>query len=240
MKITQNFYNFVYEVFSTNQNHSLKKILIVSLLLFLSGCLNYIQDVNLYPDGSGVMKIKYWMKYSDTSSSIFYEQLGIFNEDSIRSQFSSAHSVIENIQVVRDTSDSTSQVFIDLSFVHIDSLNDTKAFYDADFSLIDGAAGQKVFSQFIPPIATGFGIDGTNFRVTYKYTFSGEIITHNANKIEKNTLVWDYNFAEIGSGKTISVTFRPFKLKETPYWIYALSGVVLLIVIIFLFRKKKD
>jgi len=45
---------------------------------------------------------------------------------------------------------------------------------------------------------------------------------------------------EIGKGKTISVTFKPFKLKETPYWIYILAGLVLLIVIFFLVRKKKD
>ena len=95
-------------------------------------------------------------------------------------------------------------------------------------------------SQFIPPIATGFGIDGTEYTITYVYKFSGTIITHNAHMEDGQTLTWKYTLAEIGSGKTISVTFRPFKLKETPYWIYVLSGIVLLIVIIFLFRKKKD
>jgi hypothetical protein len=186
------------------------------------------------------MKIKYWMKYSDTLSTMLYEQVGIFNEDSIRSQFSSNHSVINRIEVVKDSATKTTQAFIDLSFSHIDSLNYTKAFSDARFSLKDGAAGQKIFSQSIQPIATGFGIDGSNFRVTYKYTFYGDIITHNATNNEGRTLIWDYAFSEIGSGKTISVTYRPYKLKETPYWIYALSGIVLLIVIIFLFRKKKD
>ena len=218
----------------------LKKFFVPLLLLFITGCLNYIQDVNLYPDGSGIMKLKYWMKYTDTSSSILYDQLGIFNEDSIRNHFSSPHIVIERVEVVRDTTDSTTQAFIDLSFAHMDSLNDSRAFADADFSFTDGAPGQKIFSQFIPPIATGFGIDGSMFRVTYKYTFSGDIITHNANVVEDRTLIWDYAFSELGSGKTISVTFRPFKLKETPYWIYILSGLVLLIVLVFLFRKKKD
>jgi hypothetical protein len=217
-----------------------KKFFILPLLLLLPACLNYIQDVNLYPDGSGIMKIKYWMKYSDTSSSMLYDQLGIFNEDSIRNHFSSPHIVIDRVTVVRDTTDSTTQAFIDLSFAHVDSLNQSKAFADADFSFVDGAPGQKVFTQFIPPITTGFGIDRSSFRVTYKYTFSGDIITHNANVIEDRTLIWDYSLTELGNGKTITVTFRPFKLKETPYWIYILSGLVLLIVVIFLFRKKKD
>jgi LPXTG-motif cell wall-anchored protein len=106
--------------------------------------------------------------------------------------------------------------------------------------LKDGAAGQKIFSQFIPPIATGFGIDASAFHVTYIYRFSGEIITHNAVSKEGDRLIWRYSLDEIGKGKTISVTFRPYKIRETPVWIYALAGLVLLIVIIFLFRKKKD
>ena len=219
----------------------MKKIFCLPLLfLFLNGCLNYIQDVQLYPDGSGKMKIHYWMSLPDNESAKIIENIGIFNPDSIRNEFSSEFTTIDNIEVYSDSTDSTTHAIIDLSFTNIDSLNKTKAFADADFSLKDGAAGQKIFSQFIAPIATGFGIDRSAFKVTYKYTFSGEVITHNATDIQDRTLVWNYSLADIGSGKTISVTFRPYKLKETPYWIYILSGLVLLIVIIFLFRKKKD
>jgi hypothetical protein len=218
-----------------------KKILILPVIsLILSGCLNYIQDINLYPDGSGKMVINYWMKLPDKESMAVLDKIGIFNSDSVRNEFSSEYTVIEDINVYTDSTDSTTHAIIELSFNHIDSLNNTKVFSESDFELKDGAAGQKIFSQFIPPIATGFGIDGSEYSVMYKYTFSGEIITHNAVSIEDRTLIWEYKLSEIGSGKTISVTFRPFKLKETPYWIYILSGLVLLIVIIFLFRKKKD
>ena len=96
-----------------------------------------------------------------------------------------------------------------------------------------------IFSQFIPPVATGFGVDTKSFQVSYSYTFHGDIITHNAHIQNKNTLTWNYALDEIGRGKTISVTYRPFKLKETPYWIYVLAGIVLLLVIIFLFRKRR-
>jgi len=208
--------------------------------MLLIGCLNYIQDINLYPDGSGKMRIIYWMKLPDSENLKILDKIGIFNPDSIRSEFSSIYSMIENIEVFSDSTDSTMHTLIELSFESIDSLNQTRAFKESNFSLKDGASGQKIFSQFIPPIATGFGIDGSAYTVTYKYTFSGEIITHNATTVEDRVLIWTYNLSEIGSGKTISVTFRPYKLKETPYWIYVLSGLVLLIVIIFLFRKKKD
>lgn len=219
----------------------MKKLLFLAFLLStFPGCLNYIQDVNLYPDGSGIMKINYWMKTPDSSSIKTLGKIGIFNVDTIKHEFSSPYTKIKEVKVYSDTTDSTMHSTIELSFTSIDSLNNTKAFADAHFSFKDGAAGQKVFSQFIPPIATGWGIDGSSFKIQYKYTFSGEVVQHNAQKLEKKTLVWNYNLSELGSGKTISVSFIPYKIKETPYWIYMISGLVLIIVIIFLFKKKKD
>lgn len=179
------------------------------------------------------------MQLPEIDNTIFLEKIGIFNSDSVRKEFSSDFTKIKDIKVYADSTDSTTHTLITLDFTHIDSLYKIKPFSDYDFSLKDGAAGQKIFTQFIPPVATGFGVDTKSFRVSYKYTFPGDIITHNANIENKNTLTWNYALDEIGRGKTISVTYRPFKLKETPYWIYILAGMVLLLVIIFLFRKKR-
>ncbi len=220
---------------------NVKKLFLLMLIsTVFAGCLNYIQEVTVYPDGSGKMTIRYWMKLPDVESAVILDKIGIFNSDSIRKEFSSDYSSIENVEIITDTTDTTTHAVISLSFIHIDSLNKTKAFADSKFSLKEGAAGQLIFSQFIPPIATGFGIDGSAYSVSYRYIFRGDIITHNATSKDGRILRWDYTLAEIGSGKTVSVTFRPYKLKETPYWVYILSGLVLLIVIIFLFKKKKD
>ena len=219
----------------------MKKLIIAVLAsLVFSGCINYIQDVQLYADGTGSMKIIFWTKMPDNESNKILDKIGIFNADSLRSQFSSKYVTIKKISVYADSTDSTNHAIIDLTFNNIDSLNKSKAFTTSEFSLKDGAERQKIFSQFIPPITTGFGVNSNAFHVTYKYTFGGDIITDNSTGKKGRTLIWDYTLAEIGSGKTISVTFRPFKLKETPPWIYALSGLVLLIVIIFLLKKKKD
>jgi hypothetical protein len=205
----------------------------------MQGCINYYQEVKLYIDGSGQMKIDYWMKLPDSQSLGIVEKIGIFNADSIRNQFTSAYSNVENVEVYKDTTDSTTHAIVEFTFNHIDSLNRTKVFSDAEFSFNKGIAGQITFSQFIPPIATGFGIDGSAFHVTYKYTFPGELISHNATSYSGRTLTWSYSLSEIGGGKKILVTFRPFKIKETPTWIYLLSGFMLVIVIFFLLRKKK-
>ena len=216
-----------------------KIIVFIFLIVFASGCLNYIQDVNLYADGSGKMRITYWMKLPDPENVKVLDRIGLFNADSIRSEFASKYNTINDIKVYSDTTDSTTHAIVELSFPSIDSLNNTKAFASSNFSLQDGASGLKVFTQFIAPIATGFGLDGSNFNVTYKYTFAGDVVANNANSKDGRTLIWKYSLSEIGNGKTISATFKPFRLKETPHWIYFLMGFVLLIVIIFLVRKKK-
>jgi len=219
---------------------SFSKFLLFAILpLWLVGCINYEQETSFSPDGSGDMKIHYWIKADTSGGKTFYDPLGIFNADSLRSDFTSPNIKIDNITVSNDTTDSTAHAVVEFSFTHVDSLNKVKPFAEYHFSMQDGAAGQKIFSQFIPPIATGFGLNDSTYHVTYIYTFPGEIVTHNATQVNKKKYIWKYSLAEIGKGKTISVSFRPFKLKETPYWIFFLAAFVLAVVVFFLFRKKR-
>ena len=226
--------------FNSEFNKVIFSLLIILISILFNGCLNYYQEVNLYPDGSGKMHIDYWMKFLNEESEIVAENLGIFNADSIKSEFQSRYTKIEDVVVYRDSTDSTTHALIDFSFDHIDSLNKTKVFAESRFSFVEKIGGQVDFSQFIPPIATGFGIDASSLNVTYKYNISGEIISHNAHQISGKSLTWHYNLSEIGGGKTITVTFQPYKLKETPMWIFFLSGAVLILVLFFLLKKRKN
>ena len=214
-------------------------ILHVSIIIVLTACLNYEQDVILHPDGSGKMKIEYWMKIPDAGRKDVTDNLGIFNPDSIRNEFNSHHSKVEDVEVYIDSIDTTTHAIVEFSFDRIDSLNYTKMFADSKFRFKEETSGQIVFSQVISPIATGFGISADNFKVIYKYTLTGTIINSNAHQVQDNTLTWNYSLADIGTGKTINVTFRPFKLEKTPDWIYMLTGTVLILVIFFLLRRKR-
>lgn len=219
----------------------MKKLLIIFLLTYIiTGCINYEQKAYIYPDKTGKMELHYWMKAADSASLASMTVLNIFNQDSVQNEFNS--SFLQNLEVLCyvDSTDSTINTKIKFDFTNIDSLNQIRAFSQYQFSLTDGAAGQKVFSQFIPPIISGFGIDTQNFIIRYVYDFHGDIISHNATSVENRTLIWEYNYAEIGRGKTISVTFKPFKIKETPIWIYILAGITLSIVVFYMFRKKRD
>lgn len=231
---------YIKKALSVWKNKFIAIIFLFAIITSFNSCLNYYQEVQLFTDGSGTMRIEYWMKFINQESERVAESIGIFNPDSIRSEFQSKYTSITNVVVYKDTTDSTTHATIDFSFSHIDSLNYTKPFAEAKFSFVEGAAGQIIFSQFIPPIATGFGLDASTFNVTYRYIFSGDIITHNAHQVSGRTLTWNYKLSEIGGGKTISVTFQPFKLKETPNWIYFLSGAVLLLVLFFLLKKRKN
>lgn len=215
------------------------KIVYVSIIIVFTSCLNYEQDVILHPDGSGKMKIHYWMKIPDAGRKDVTDNLGIFNPDSIRNEFNSRHSKVENVEVYIDSIDTTTHSIVEFSFDRIDSLNYTKMFADSKFRFNEETSGQIFFSQVISPIATGFGISANDFKVIYKYTFTGTIINSNAHQVQDNTLTWNYSLADIGTGKTINVTFRPFKLEKTPDWIYMLTGTVLILVIFFLLRRKR-
>ncbi len=98
----------------------LNKILVVLILFYFTSCLNYVQEVKLYPDGSGKTHIDYWMKLPDEESKTVAGNIGIFNPDSIRSEFSSVHINIVSIEVHTDTTDSTTHAIIDFTFDHID------------------------------------------------------------------------------------------------------------------------
>jgi len=184
------------------------------------------------------MFIHYWMNWSNPKDSSIVEQLGIFSKDSVYKEFSSEYSSIKNVEVYKDPADSSIHAKVELSFNSLDSLNRTPAFRKSELSIKDGSKNTKIFSQFIPAIATGFGFESKNFNVSYVYYLPGEILSHNAKEIDRNKLTWSYSLDEIGTGKYISVTYRPFKLKETPTWIFICAIFVFIVVVVFLFSKR--
>ena len=207
-------------------------------ILFISGCLNYNQVTTIKTDGSGNMFIHYWLKWTSSKDSLIVDKIGIFNKDSVYKEFSSEYSSIKNVEVYQIPADSSIHAKVYLDFNSLDSLNLTPAFRKSELSIKDGVKSTKIFSQFVPPIATGFGFENKNFSITYIYYLPGEILSHNATEIDRNKLTWKYTLDEIGTGKIISATYRPFKLKETPLWIFACALFVLIVVVTFLFSKR--
>ncbi len=221
------------------KNRKITYILLLIIAVTLTSCLNYTQVTTIKTDNSGKMFIHYWKKSVPKIDSLFFTKLGLFNKDSLKTNFTATFNKINFVKVFRNNSDSTIHAQIEFEFTNFDSLNLLPFFKGASLSIKEGEKSTKVFSQFIQPVTTS--IDSINIPVKIKYTYylPGNIISHNANSLSRNKLVWEFTPDDIGNGKTITATYIPFKLKETPRLIYYLSLAVILIVIIFLFSKKR-
>ncbi len=215
-----------------------KSLLLIIILFISNACLDYTQITTIRTDGTGNMFIHYFMKWTNPKDSTIIEQLGIFNKDSVYKEFSSQFSNIKNVEVYKNPADSTLHAKVELTFSSLDSLNTTPAFRKSQLTVKENEKNIKIFSQFIPPIATGFGFENKNFSLTFIYYLPGEILSHNAVEQYRNRLTWKYSLSEIGMGKFITATYRPFKLKETPVWIYIIALFVFSVVLVYLFSKK--
>ncbi len=214
-------------------------IVLPSFLFFLQSCLNYNQITTIRTDNSGKMYIHYWMDMDPDLDSLFLTKLGLFNEDTLDSSFSATFTNINYVNVYHDFTDSTLHSQIEFKFTDFDSLNFLQFFKHSELSIKEGPENTKIFSQFIQPVTTGFGLSKSNIDIEYVYYLPGEIIRHNANSLSRNKLIWKFTVDDISTGKTITATYIPFRLKETPVWIYSLAGIVIVIVLVFLLKKRK-
>ena len=151
------------------------RIFSVFYLILLSGCLNYIQDVNIYPDGSGKMSLHYWSNLLYDINSDELKHLTYFNTDFLKKEFSSKYYKLEEIKLYTDSTDGTTHAIINITFNSIDSLNYSRTFQDSKFSLIDDGTGIKIFTQKIPSINDILASDSSKKIIKYKYTFYGKI-----------------------------------------------------------------
>ena len=217
----------------------LKKLLLLLILIFVAtGCVSFEQISTLRTDKSGKMYIHYWLRWEGAQDTLMFNRTPYFTEDSLKSGLNKSYLTTNYVDVYKNYIDSTLHTHIEFNFTNIDSLNTQKAFKDFNFSVTEGPGGTVKFSQFIPPYSTGFGFVNDSVTISYVYYLPGKIINHNAHELESNKLTWKFKPADITKGVVINATYIPFKLKETPRWIYYFAMLVIVVVVIFLFRKK--
>ncbi|OGU55617.1 MAG: hypothetical protein A2V66_16585 [Ignavibacteria bacterium RBG_13_36_8] len=217
----------------------IKLVFITIALGFLYSCLNYEQVTTIKTDNSGEMYLHYWIKWNSPKDSLVLMNLEIFNQDSIYNQFTSAFTIINDLQVYRNFEDSTIHAKIEFEFSQFDSLNLLSVFKGREFSIKDGPENTKVFSQAVPIYTAGWGAQRELLKITYIYYLPGEIIKHNADNLSNNKLIWNFGSNPQINERYITATYRPFKLKETPRIIFISALAILFVVIIYLFKRKK-
>lgn len=218
---------------------TLQNLLLFSIILLLSSCLNYNQITTIKTDNTGKMFVHFWRDMGTDIDSLLITKVGLFNEDSLRTKFEAHFTKINFTKIFRDLKDSTLHAQVEFEFSNFDSLNYLPFFSNAELSNKNTPDGEKIFSQFIQPITIGFDSTAKSLTVKYVYYLPGEIVEHNANSISRNKLTWEYSLDQIGNGKIIKARYIPFKLKETPQLIYTLALIVIVIVLVFLFTKRK-
>jgi len=213
-------------------------ISIFLILMFISGCLNYSQITTIKTDGSGEMFIHYWLDWQAENDSILFNTLDIFNRNIIKSKYSAPFTNIEYVETYIDYSDSTIQGKVKFTFTNIDSLNKLEPFEGFNFSIRDTLNNQKIFTQHIPSFSQIVSDTTLSYSRQIIYYIPGDIQYHNADKKNNNQLIWEFQSDQLNHPNKIIAIYIPFKLKETPQWIYFLLGTVLLIVFIYIFKKR--
>ena len=215
------------------------KISLILLLLFFSGCLNYEQITTIKKDGTGEMFIHYWTKLSQMPDSILIINSGIFNKDSLTNRYISRYTTIDFSEVYNDYADSTIHAKIKFIFTNVDSLNEIPAFKNYNFLFDEVSEDEYSFSQNIDFFQ--FSSDSLQeYTMKFTYYLPGQILYHNANSLSQNKLDWEFNLSDADSIKQIEAKFEPFRLNETPHWVYYSGIFVFFVVIYFLFRFKKN
>ncbi len=213
-------------------------LLIILIPLLISGCLNYEQITTVKADNSGKMFLHYWTKISLPLDSVFYRQVSIFDTAYVHKQFSKKFLSLSDLESYIDYSDSTIHTKIEFNFTNLDSLNKLPGFRSASIFIKKGPEGTRIFGQSILPFFFQFGFNPENYFLKYVYYLPGNIISSNADDVTLNRLTWNFRMDKVKPGTSLKATFKPFRLAETPPWIYWLAGIVLLIVFVFLIKKK--
>jgi hypothetical protein len=217
----------------------LKNLLLFSIVLSLSSCLNYNQITTIKTDNTGKMFVHFWRDMGTDIDSLLLTRVGLFNKDSLQTKFEAPFTEINFTKIFKDFKDSTLHAQLEFEFSDFDSLNYLPFFSNAKLSNKNAPDDEKIFSQFIQPVTIGFDSTAKPLKVKYIYYLPGEIVEHNANSLSRNKLTWEFSLDQIGSGKTIKARYIPFRLKETPQLIYTLALIVIIIVLVFLFTKRK-
>src|SRR3989339_1883495 len=94
----------------------IKVALVLIALTFLTQCISYEQVTTIKTDSSGDMYIHYWIKWNSPKDSLVLMNLEIFNQDSIYNKFKSSFTIINDLQVYRNFTDSTLHAKVEFEF----------------------------------------------------------------------------------------------------------------------------
>ncbi|MDD5362849.1 MAG: hypothetical protein PHN88_11995 [Ignavibacteria bacterium] len=191
----------------------LKSLLSVSILfliaVFVSGCVNLDQKTVLKSDGSGTMKIKYWTKSSNVTGD---ELSGFgFTAEKVKANYTAGNSEPSAIVIKKnETTDSLSEVSLELKFKDLNKLSEAKAFAKVKASWIQGKDGMDFKYILLNDSANAKNMGMSDYKLTYEFEFPGEIITTNGTK-DGQKVKWNKTVADLVTDVELTATVKSSK-----------------------------
>lgn len=180
---------------------------ILAVSFFLYGCVNVNQKATINKDGSGTIKLEYWTKMSNLTSS---KELGGFSfnsEADIKKEFSSSNIEVNSAKMADELTDSTTHVNVDMKFKDLNSLNSAKGYEKVKASWKDVKDGIE-FKYVIPQDTSNAKTMGaSDYKLTYSFTFPDEIVSTNGRK-DGNTVIWDKTLADLKEDLVFTATIK--------------------------------
>ncbi len=217
----------------------MKKRLISLVLsfIFLQSCISFEQTTKLYKDGSGESFIHLWSNVINDSTNSALEN--IFSEDSLVAKFTSPFCEVTDSEIYNDFRDSTVHAKIWFKFDDAEKLGNIKGLEGNIFEYKTISEKEKIFTHKINFPYYFSDNASAKMNISYTYYLPGNILEHNADRISINELTWYFTEKDLQNNIEIMARIEPFKLKETPVWIYYLALSIIIILFLFLFIKKK-
>jgi hypothetical protein len=240
------------------------KIALVSILcLFIFGCINYEETVELNSDGSGKITMHYsipqqlfaMMQMGQDSGEKKEEMPFKFKESEIRSDLTAPGVTVDKVE--QKAEGDQQHFFVTLSFKKITDLNQTKSFAKMPFTWKE-EEGNILFQQ----VLIGEKKEGEanpmgdqmasammgNAKFTFKVTLPAKALpapdTNGTIQQDGKTVVWEYPILEASKGQTMTAKFKAggFGLPFSPLVLGAIAGglfisVIALVIIIKLAKK---
>ncbi len=179
---------------------------VLTLGFYLSGCVNLDQKTVLKDDGSGTMKVKYWTKSSNVTSD---ELAGFgFTEAKAKANYSSSNTEVSDIVVKKNaTTDSTTEVSLNVKFKDFNKLSDAKAFSKIKASYVKGKDGMDFKYVLLEDTANSKQMGMNEYKLTYEFDFPGEVINTNGKKDGK-VVKWENTVADLKDDIEYTATIK--------------------------------
>lgn len=180
--------------------------LITGMMFYLSACVSVNQKTIINNDGSGTIKLDYWAKMKNLTSST---ELGAFSfkEDGAKKNYTSSNSEVTSVKVEDNLSDSTKHVVMEIKFKDFNNLGSAKGFEKTKTSWKDGKDGKDFMFTLLQDTTNSGTMGSSDYKLTYEFEFPSEVLNTNGRKDGKS-VKWEKSVADLKKDIEMTATIK--------------------------------